>query len=232
MAGRRLAWLFRPGLWITLILVAHLGLAVGWSVSVPLFEMNDEPSHVLYVRYLQVKHQLPVQDKNSAGPRAHHPPLFYLAGALLTAWVPVTGPLAALDQIRMETNPNFRVVPGDTESDNKAHYVHYTPDERFPYAGLSLMVHVLRLLSAALSTAAVWLIYLTARLLRPNDPGLALLAAALVALDPDVLIFAAVVYNDTAALFGGALVLYAVTRAGRLGFTPSRWFWISAALGV
>ena len=228
-ARARLAWLRKPGPWIAAILVAHVALAVGWSLAVPLFEEPDEISHVLYVRYIQAYHRLPVQDKNSEGPRSHHPPLFYLAGALLTAWVPVSG---SVDAIRPETNPNFRVVYGDTEADNKAHYVHFTPEERFPYSGLPLFVHVLRLLSVALSTGAVWLTYLTARTLRPNDAPFALLAAALVAFNPDVIIFASVVYNDTAALFGGALVLYTVTRSAMRGFTAWRWFWVSAALGI
>ena len=227
--ARRLDWLLHPGPWIAAILVAHAALAVGWSLAVPLFEEPDEISHVLYARYLQTYHRLPVQDKNSEGPRSHHPPLFYLAGALLTAWVPVDG---YTDVIRPEVNPNFRVALGDTESDNKAHYVHFAPAERFPYSGLPLLVHVLRLLSAALSTGAIWLIYLTARRLRPNDALFALLAAALAAFNPDVIIFAASVYNDTAALFGGALVLYTVTRAISRGFTPWRWLWVSAALGV
>jgi Dolichyl-phosphate-mannose-protein mannosyltransferase len=229
MARRRLDWLLRPGPWIAAILIAHAALAVGESLAVPLYEEQDEISHILYVRYIQVYHRLPVQDKNSEGPRSHHPPLFYLAGALLTAWVPVNG---SVDAIRPEVNPNFRVVGDDTETDNKAHYVHFTPDERFPYSGLPLLIHVLRLLSLALSTGAVWLTYLTARTVRPGDAPFALLAAALVAFNPDVIIFASVVYNDTAALFGGALVLYTATRAAQRGFSPWRWLWVSAALGV
>ena len=150
---RRLDWLRRPGPWIAAILALHVALAVGGSLAVPLYEEQDEISHVLYLRYIQVYHRLPIQDTNSEGPRSHHPPLFYLAGALLTAWVPVNG---GVDTIRPEVNPNFRVVDGDTEADNKAHYIHFTPDERFPYAGLSLLVHVLRLLPAALSTAAAY----------------------------------------------------------------------------
>ncbi len=149
--------------------------------------------------------------------------------------MPVNG---FVDVIRPEVNPNFRVALGDTEADNKAHYVHFAPDERFPFSGLPRQVHVLRLLSVALSTGAIVLIYLTARLVRPDDTPFALLAAALAAFNPDVIIFAASVYNDTAALFGGALVLYAVTRATRIaaiqerGLTPWLWLWISAALGV
>ena len=61
MAGLR-SWLLRPGLWLAAILAAHLALAVGWGVSMPLFEEFDEASHVLYVRYIQVYHALPVQN--------------------------------------------------------------------------------------------------------------------------------------------------------------------------
>jgi len=38
VAPGRLDWLRRPGLWIAAILIAHAALAVGWSLSVPLFE--------------------------------------------------------------------------------------------------------------------------------------------------------------------------------------------------
>jgi len=228
VAGLR-SWLLRPGLWLAAILAAHLALAVGWGVSMPLFEEFDEASHVLYVRYIQVYHALPVQNHNSEGPRSHHPPAYYLLGALLTAWVPVNG---SVDAIHMEPNPNFRIQYGDTEPDNKARYIHYTPDERFPYAGIDLLTHVLRLLSAVLSAAGVWLTYQTARTLRPGDAPFALLATALVAFNPDVIALGGTVYNDTAALFGGALILYTVTRAGMRGFTAWRWFWVSVALGI
>jgi hypothetical protein len=229
VSRRWLNWLLRPSVWIAAILLVHAALALVGSVSIPPYEEQDEDSHVLYVHYLQVYHQLPVQDKNSLGPRAHHPPLFYVLGALLTAWVPVDAPV---DHVQVQVNPNFRVVSGDAETDNKSHYVHYSPDERFPYSGMPLLIHALRLLVVALSTGAVWLTFLTARQLWPEDTPFALLAAALVAFNPEVIVFASVVYNDIAALFGGALVLYTVTRAARQGFTPRRWAGVSAALGV
>ena len=200
-------------------------MGIAFGVAMPIFEEYDEASHVLYVRYLQAYRRLPVQDQNGEGARAHHPPGYYLLGALLTSWIPVEG---SVDAIVTEPNPNFRILADDTERDNKARWVHYGAAERWPYQGLPRLVHVLRLLSAGFSTVAVWLTYRSARLLRPADEGFALLAAALLAFNPEVVFQAGLAYIDTAALAGGAAIMYVLAHGQQRGLTPWRW----ALIGV
>src|SRR5512144_2917988 len=99
------------------LLLAHVALGVAFNVTTPIFEAPDEDGHYLFVRYLQLYHRLPVQQLDPNGPRAHHPPLYHLLGALLTAWVPVHG---GADRIDMQINPKVWFRYDDPALDNKA----------------------------------------------------------------------------------------------------------------
>jgi hypothetical protein len=92
---------------VLVLLVAPLGVAFSPG---SIFEPPDEANHYLFVRYLQVHRALPVQGLDPDGPRAHHPPLYFLLGALLSAWVPNDGPA---DHIVMQLNPHVWFRYGD-----------------------------------------------------------------------------------------------------------------------
>ena len=214
---------------ISLILVAHMSLGIAFSLATPIFEPPDEANHYLFVRYLQLVHQLPVQGLDPDGPRAHHPPLYYVLGAFLTAWVPGQG---GADRVVMTLNPHTWFRYGDPQIENKALWVHYTPDERWPYRGPALAVHLLRLLSVGFSTLAVWLTYLAAQHMRPGDEPFALLAAGLLGFNSMVLFMSGVVQNSTAAITSTAAVLYVLARFTRQGFTFARWMWVGVAFAL
>ncbi|MCC6187667.1 MAG: glycosyltransferase family 39 protein [Anaerolineales bacterium] len=209
------------------LLLGHVVLGLLFNAATPIFEAPDEDGHYLFVRYLQRYRELPVQTLDINGPRAHHPPLYHILGALLTAWVPVRG---GAERIDMQVNPHAYFRYDDPERDNKAHWVHYGPEERWPYRGQALIIHLVRLLSLAFSTLGVWLTYLAARGLRPGPAGeaLALLAAALVALHPMVLFMSGVLQNNTTMLAAGGAVVYALSLGARRGFQLRDW----ALLGV
>jgi len=76
---------------LTLILALHTALGIGFGLATPIFEAPDEANHFLFVRYVQIYHALPVQTLDQNGPRAHHPPLYFLIGAAVTAWVTDAG---------------------------------------------------------------------------------------------------------------------------------------------
>ncbi len=219
----RITWL------LSLMLLVHLLVGIAFSLATPIFEPPDEANHYLFVRYLQVHRALPVQGLDRDGPRAHHPPLYFLLGALLSAWVPNDGPA---DRIVMQLNPHVWFRYGDPAMDNKALWVHDTPDERWPYRGQALAVHVIRLLSVGFSTLAVWLTYLTARHLWPGDNAFAFLAAGLLGFNAMVLFMSGVVQNSTSAIMSTALVLYVLARFVRQGFTFTRWLWVGVAFAV
>ena len=213
------------------VLLAHIGLSLLFNAATPIFEAPDEDGHYLFVRYLQVYHALPVQTLDVDGPRAHHPPLYHILGALLTAWVPVRG---GADRVDMQINPHVFFRYDDPERDNKAKWVQYGPGERWPYSGQALEVRLVRLLSLAFSAIGVLFSYLAARELRPGGEGetLALLAAALVAFHPMVLFMSGVLQNNTTMLAAGAVVLYVLTLGLRHGFTWRRWALLGVLLGV
>jgi len=213
----------------SLILTTHIVLGMAFGLATPTFEAPDEDSHVLFVRYLQLHHALPVQGTDPYGPRAHHPPLYFILGALLSAWVPNDSPA---DRIVLQLNPHVWFRYGDPEMDNKAMWVHYTSDERWPYRGQALAVHVIRLLSVVFSALAVWLTYLTARHLRPGDNAFAFVAAGLLGFNAMVLFMSGVVQNSTSAIMSTAVVLYLLARFVREGFTFTRWLWVGVAFAV
>lgn len=223
-------------MWVRLARASPLGLLIGLTVgfglafnlTTPLFEAPDEENHFLFIRYLQIYHALPVQGLDPAGPRAHHPPLYYLLGALLTSGVPQAG---SADRIAMRVNPHVTFRYGDAQVANKALYVHATPAERWPYADQALAVHLARLLSTAFAALAVAATYGLGRELRPDEPACAVLAAGLVGLNGGVLFMAGVVQNATAALAASAVCLYTLSRGLRRGFTFRRWLAVGAAYG-
>ncbi|MEP7358788.1 MAG: glycosyltransferase family 39 protein, partial [Anaerolineales bacterium] len=213
------------------VLLAHIVLSLLFNAATPIFEAPDEDGHYLFVRYLQVDHALPVQTLDPDGPRAHHPPLYHILAALMTAWVPVR---TGAERVDMQINPKVWFRYDDPELDNKAKWVHYGPEERWPYSGQALVVHLGRLLSLVFSCLGVLFTYLAARELRPKREGetLALLAAALVAFNPMVLFMSAVLQNNTTMLAAGGSVLYALTLGLRRGFSWRRWAVLGGLLGL
>src|SRR5690606_34364686 len=72
------------------ILAAFLILGFAYSAVNPLHEATDELRHYRFVQYLIQRHSLPVQGEGSGldcTTQGHHPPLYYAAAALLTAWI-------------------------------------------------------------------------------------------------------------------------------------------------
>jgi 4-amino-4-deoxy-L-arabinose transferase-like glycosyltransferase len=226
-AGDRGPW--RRQLPLLLLVGGHLFLGSAYGLYLPLFESPDEPGHFLFVRYLTAYGRLPVQTANFDGPRAHHPPAYYLLGALLTRWVAIEG---SPDAIHMRANPKFGFRASDSIDDNKTVYVHHGPEERFPFQGQALAVHLIRLLSLSFSALAVAFTYGAAQQLRPGQAAFAFSAAGLVAFNPMVLYMSGLVNNDTAALATGAGLIYLLTRFMRSGFTPRRWALVGAAWGL
>jgi hypothetical protein len=216
-------WLRHP---LTLIVAIHVALGLAFGLATPIFEAPDEANHFLFIRYLQLNRALPVQTLDQNGPRAHHPPLYFLAGALVSAWVPDAG---GAERIEVQENPNLWFRYGDPATDHKAKLIH-APEEGWPYRGQSLAVHVIRLLSTAFSALAVAFTYLAAGELLPARPLAASLAAALLAFNPMVLFMSGVVQNSTAVLASSAVLVYALSRWQRQGFTPFRWLWIGVSL--
>ncbi len=213
------------------LVLAHVLLGLWFGTATPIFEAPDEDGHYLFIRYLQLNHSLPVQTLDTQGPRAHHPPLFHLLAAALTAWVPVTG---GANRVDMQVNPKVWFRYDDPALDNKAQWIHYGPAERWPYSGQALVVHLTRVLALAFSVIGVIFTYLLARQLRPAPDGevLALLAAGLVAFNPMLLFMSGVAQNNTTMLAAGAIILYVLGVGVRRGFRLRTWLLLGGLLAM
>lgn len=211
-------------IWLALIVGLHMGLGGAFGLATPIFEAPDEANHFLFIRHLQIQHTLPVQTLDQDGPRAHHPPLYFLVAALASAGVPDAG---GAERITLPENGDLWFRYGDPAVDHRAKFLH-APEEGWPWRGVTLAVHLLRALSTFFSALAVWFTYLAARNLRPSSQALPLLAAALLGLNPMVLFMSGVVQNSTAALASSAALLYGLSHWLRHGFSLARW----AGLGV
>ena len=106
------------------------------------------------MRHIIVYHDLPVQ--SAEGPRAqsHHPPLYYVLGAVASCWVPVEQDVY-YDPL---TNPHWDNRYWEVSVDNKNQYLHGA-DERFPFHGVTLAVHVVRWMTILIGLGIVVLTY-------------------------------------------------------------------------
>ena len=109
------------------------------NTGIFIFEAPDEDGHYLFVRWLQLERRLPVQNPDTSGPRGHHPPLYHLIAAALSAGVRAG---TDTDFIAMAVNPKIAFRYDDPERDNKNLWVHYGPEERWPFSGQARIVHI------------------------------------------------------------------------------------------
>jgi hypothetical protein len=224
---------------ITVILAAFLVLATLYSVLTPLGEGPDEPGHARYMFFLAREWRLPVQRADAATSdvpgEGHQPPLAYALVAPLAAWLP-----REEREFDMPGNPRFTWArasagpstgsEGAAEQAVELNAVAHGSREYLPWRGFVLAWHLARLASVALGAATVVLTYLVARALiderrktkdeivqmsfalRPSS-FVPLLAAALVAFNPQFLFISALVTNDALLVtLSVALVWLAVRR--------------------
>ena len=183
--------LSRAKRWVTVLVLLHFALGLLYDRATPIFEAPDESFHFAFIRSLWQGGGLPVQDPAQPGPweqEGSQPPLYYLVMATFTRGLPTPD----WDAVFVR-NPFLRHEPGNPHNVNA--YRHPLTSAT-PYADTALAVHVVRWLSLVLSAITVALIYRLA-LAALGDPWLALLAAALAGLNPQVLFINASVNNDT-----------------------------------
>ncbi len=212
---------------ISILVLAFVALAALYSAVVPLGEGPDEPGHAAYVFFVAREGRLPVQrgapEQRDVPGEGHQPPLAYALAAPLVAWLP-------LDQRRIDLpgNPRFTWAGGA-----QLNAVAHGSRELWPWSGAALAWHLARLVSVACGAATVVLTYLTARELADQRPktkdqtssplvlgpsSLApLLAAALVAFNPQFLFVSALVTNDALLVALSAALLWLAVRRPAIG---------------
>lgn len=176
----------------TILLAGFVLVAALYSVVNPLFEAPDEVWHYEYVRWLVEGHGLPRPEDVGTAPwhqEGSQPPLYYLLTAALTAPIP-TGNAA----VAIRYNPHAAVGQG-ASIDNKNIMVHGAV-EQWPWRGVVLAAHLARLFSVVLGSVTVFCTYQIARTLYPHSKSVPVMAALLVAANPQFLFISASVSND------------------------------------
>lgn len=211
---------------LLLLLFAALHLVYNWAI--PLGEGPDEHGHLAYVLFLAAERRLPVQAADAAASdvpgEGHQPPLAYVLAVPAVAWLP-----PEQRQLLLTPNPRFVWAGGD-----EANAFRRGSAELLPWPPRTLAWHLTRAVSGLWGGVTVLCTYLATRRLRPADPALALLAAALVAFNPQFLFTTALANNDALLAALGAALLWWCVRGGENGGkrgsgSPTQLWWAVVA---
>jgi 4-amino-4-deoxy-L-arabinose transferase-like glycosyltransferase len=214
----------RKHLSLMLVLAVYLALAVGFSVVTPPFEAPDEIHHYAFIRDLVRDRALPVQHPGDRAAQRHQPPLYYLAGSLVSFWVeePVGAPYSVA-----RSNPYWGYAYGEVGRDNKNLYLHGVWDA-FPWHGVALGLHLVRLLSVLMGVGVILAAYATGLEVFPRRSLWALGGVAFMALNPQFLFISGAVNNDILITLWVTLILLFLVRTVKEGISLRR----AARVGV
>ena len=207
------------GMGLPLLLAAFVVLGACYAIVTPLFEVSDELWHYPMVKTLADGNGLPVQTGTDPGPwrqEGSQPPLYYALMALATRWIDTSD----MEVVRW-INPH--ADNGVITADGNNNIVIHTYRETWPWRGTVLAVRLIRLLSVLLGAATVYFTYRLAREVLPDQPGLALAAAAFTAFTPMFLFVSASVNNDNLAITLSTAALWLLARWLRRPARPAWW---------
>lgn len=228
------AYLHRDHVGLFVAICIYLSLAGSYFFIVPMFEAPDEWTHTGHIEYIAEGNGLPVMLPGRGIWGGQQPPLYYAIGALLVQPFEIDGVKAYEEGGR---NPHaslgFALDPG-----NKNNYLH-RPTENFPYQGLALTVHVLRLYSISLGLITLVFTYLTAYEIfggakNNNSKWFALAVAFFMACQPMFAFITASVANEPANMAGVAVALWLTQRYVLYGpsHSPGRAIALGLSLGL
>ena len=212
---------------LALIVLLYLVLGAAYSVVNPIFESPDESLNYANIRFMVDERRLPVLAPDEPT-KAHHPPLYYALGALLTWWVPDENFTAIAERV----NPFWIYEVGEPGVDNKNLYLHDPALEGFPYRDVALGVHVVRWFSLALGAGTLLCVYGISRELFSRQPALVVSSVALVAFNPMFLYISTSVHDDALANLVAASMLYVTARLLVRGPTMHRAVWLGLLAGL
>jgi 4-amino-4-deoxy-L-arabinose transferase-like glycosyltransferase len=209
------------------ILALHLALGLLYSVIVPPWEAHDEWAHYKFVEYVARQRALPSPDQRLtheyAFDEAGQPPLYYVIAALPVSLVDTD------DEIKPDVNPYFDLGTG-AGGVNAA--VHHPEQERFPWRGTILALHLARGVSLLISLVGLIAIYRLGRLLAPERPWPALTALAIAAFSPQYLFISSVVTNDVLIAALGCVIAWLGAKVVLEGLRPGTALALALATGL
>lgn len=216
----------RIPLGLAFIILAHLALGLVYDWATPIFEAPDEGYHFAGIHWIAQGNGLPVQDpsiRQDWEQEGSQPPLYHALAAGLVFWVDMSD----WDEVFVP-NPHSRIgLPNTTHNVN---LYRHTAREQFPYRGTPQAVHLARWLSLLLSAGTIALTYRLAERVFPARPNIALLAAALVALNPKAIFINASVNNDNLLMLLSTASLLMLIQF--MSATLERFEWRAAGLGA
>ncbi len=203
-----------------LILALYFALVPVYSALTPLGEAPDEAPHFSVMVYIVRHASLPV------GPEEHEgfqPPLYYLLGATLSC------PFD-LSRFAIIANSDYNLADPLAPKNLLLH----TSDEIFPFAGWARAWWLVRILSMACGAITLWAIWRLGLVLYPDDPAVALGAAALTAFTPGFLFISGVANNDNlaSALSATTILLTALGFARKVERPASFAFCVGLLWGL
>ena len=186
--------------------------------AAPNFEASDTVQHVGMIKFIAETGAMPVQsgDHNELyGQEASQPPLYYLIMAAV--W-------NAFDTSDFDARylPSPFTVIGNTSGYGNRNLVIYKQPYPPDLQGSSLAIYAIRALTLGMGALAVWAVYQSARLVLPDEPGVAVLAASLTAFNPQFLFISASASNDTLVNMLAALIAWRMLVMLRDGFETRR----------
>ena len=189
-----------------------VGLA--YLYAAPNFEASDTVQHVGMIKFIAETGTLPVQSGDHDelyGQEASQPPLYYLIMSAL--W-------NAFDTSDFDARylPSPFTVIGDTSGDGNRNLVIYKQPYPPDLSGSSLALYAIRLLSLGMGAVTVWAVVQSARVILPGEAGVALLAGAMAAFNPQFIFISASVSNDTLVNMLAALITWRLLLLLRDGF--------------
>lgn len=198
---------------LRIVLALFALLAATYSVITPPFETPDEIWHYAVIQQIARGQGLPVSTPNTGAAwqqEGTQGPLYYLLAAAATVWVDQSD----FPAIYARANPH--AAPGQPDTPINRNYQIHHADERWPWRGPFLALHLARFVSVALGLVTVWAVYHTIALIL--GPRWGLTAAAGIAFIPQFLFISAAASNDNAVTAFSALTLWQVTA---LALTPT-----------
>lgn len=211
-----------------LICVYFLALTLLYADATPFFEAPDEAAHFLYAHNLLETGELPTLLEGrdaifaSQATQRHHPPLYYMVGAVL---------IAPTD--RADVDAYLRLNPlgtsGTVSVNNQNVYLHNWRSPEVEGGDTATAIWILRLFSMALGLGTLWMIYRIGALTYGEPVGL--LAMLITASIPTFVFISASINNDNlVTFFYTAGILWTVRSWQQKAIRPRDVALISAIL--
>lgn len=201
---------FRDRRLLGIIMVVYVTFTIINNVMLPLFEAPDEADHYRFARWLASGQAYPdlIQNAAVAGHEIWQTPLYYY----------VISPMVGLAQ-GGEPHETAPLNPGYQAGYSRLVHIH-TAAEMFPYTGTALAVHLARLITAGFGIGVILITYSLAHSIWPRA---ALLAAALVAFNPQFVFMSSVINNDVPAACLAGLTMWWLFRGLQQPSHGIRW---------